>query len=75
LKRIGFRFLPTLSNAANPYWTDMPLPSCIQPFIWDESKSPADIRYLLTFRPFSLLPNVIKRTLSERAPYYPAFPG
>ena len=75
LKRIGFRFLPTLSNAANPYWTDMPLPSCIQPFIWDESKSPADIRYLLTFRPFSLLPNVIKERYLKGHLIILPFPG
>jgi hypothetical protein len=60
LRNIGFRFLPTQLNSAFPYWSDMPLPASIKPFILDENAPMDDIRYLLTFRPFSLLPAAIR---------------
>ena len=75
LQRIGFRFLPTQPNASFPYWTDMPLPSYVKPFIRDENTPADDIRYLLTFRPFSLLPPAIrKRYLNGQLNILP-FPG
>ena len=75
LEKIGFRFLPTQPNALFPYWTDMPLPSCIKPFIWDENTPPDNIRYLLTFRPFSLLPAVIKERYRNGQLILLPFPG
>ena len=75
LHKIGFRFLPTLPNAAFPYWADMPLPACIKPFILDENAKDDEVRYLLTFRPFSQLPPVIQqRYLSGKLVILP-FPG
>jgi hypothetical protein len=75
LRKIGFRFLPTPPNPSFPYWTDMPLPSYIKPFIWEENTPSEDIRYLLTFRPFSLLPPAIReRYLNGQLVILP-FPG
>ena len=75
LYKIGFRVLPTQIDSRFPYWTDMPLPSYIKPLIWDENKSFNDVRYLLTFRPFSLLPDIIRqRYLTGRLVILP-FPG
>ena len=75
LKRIGFRFLPTELNASFPYWADMSIPSCIKPYIWDENTSPDNVRYLLTFRPFSLLPAATReRYFSGQLNILP-FPG
>ena len=75
LHKIGFRVLPTLPNSSFSYWTDMPLPSYIKPLVWDENTPSDDIRYLLTFRPFSLLPPAIQqRYLSGQLVLLP-FPG
>ena len=43
---------------------DMPLPSCIKPFILDENANDDEVRYLLTFRPFSQLPPRYKNVIS-----------
>ncbi len=75
LYKIGFRFLPTQADSHFPYWTDIKLPSYIKPFIWEAGMSLNDVRYLLTFRPFSLLPSDIReRYLTGRLVILP-FPG
>ena len=75
LNKIGFRVLSTQVNSYFPYWSDTRLPSYIKPFLWDENKSVKDVRYLLTFRPFNLLPDEVrKRYLDGRLVILP-FPG
>ena len=75
LGKIGFRFLPTQTDTRFPYWANMSLPSCIKPFIWQEGNPLDDIRYLLTFRPFSLLPSEVRaRYLAGQIVILP-FPG
>ena len=75
LHSLGFRILPSELNPRFPYWHESPLPSCIQPFIIDRSASFTDIKYLLTFQPFSLLPDQARdRYLEGRLSLLP-FPG
>jgi Peptidase family M28 len=75
LRGIGFRILPTEMDSRFPYWSDKSLPSWTKPFLLDEGISIDDVRYLLTFRPFSLLPATIrKRYLTGQLVLLP-FPG
>jgi hypothetical protein len=75
LDKIGFCFLPTQADSHFQYWTDMQLPSCIKPFIREESKSINDVRYLLTFRPFSLLPAEVRARYLDGQLVILPFPG
>lgn len=71
----GFRILPTEPNPRFPYWSETDLPSWTRPFVVDDSASFENIRYLLTFRPFSRLPAAAKeRYLSGKLALLP-FPG
>jgi hypothetical protein len=75
LHGIGFRILPTQVDFRFPYWHESLLPSLVQPFLWSESASLDDVRYLLTFRPFRLLPDAVReRYLAGRLVLLP-FPG
>ena len=75
LYKIGFRILTTEENPRFPYWDEKLLPSWTKPFLWDGSTSINDVRYLLTFRPFSLLPaEVRKQYLTGQLILIP-FPG
>jgi hypothetical protein len=75
LREIGFRILPTEIEPRFPYWNEKLLPSWTRPLLWDESSSIDDVRYLLTFRPFSQLPAATrKRYLTGHLVLLP-FPG
>ena len=75
LSEIGFRILPTEVDPRFPYWSEKSLPSWTRPFLWNESTSIDDVHYLLTFRPFSMLPATIrKRYLTGQLVLLP-FPG
>ena len=60
LREIGFRILPTEIDSRFPYWYERVLPSWTKPFLWDDNTSIDDVHYLLTFRPFSLLPSIVR---------------
>jgi hypothetical protein len=75
LRGIGFRILPTEVDSRFPYWYEKVLPSWTRHFLWDESTSMDGVRYLLTFRPFSLLPAIVReRYLAGQLILIP-FPG
>ena len=75
LHGIGFRILSTDVDPRFPYWCQKVLPSWTRPFLWDESTSIDNVRYLLTFRPFSLLPSAVRnRYLTGQLRLLP-FPG
>jgi hypothetical protein len=75
LHRIGFRVLPTKVDQGFPYWHDSPMPSWMRSFIWSENEPLDGVRYLLTFRPFSLLPAAVRELyLTGRLVLLP-FPG
>ena len=71
----GFRILPTASSKPFPHWCETILPAWTNAFLWDENTFMGDVRYLLTFRPFSLLPPTIReRYLNGKLMLLP-FPG
>lgn len=75
LHGIGFRIFPTPAGVGFPCWRESPLPSSAQPFLWTEQMPFDGIRYLLTFSPFSSLPEVVRKGyLSGRLVLLP-FPG
>ena len=72
---IGFRILPSEVNTQFPYWCDKRLPSWASSFLLDENTPVDDVRYLLTFRPFSQLPSSLRELyLSGKLVLLP-FPG
>jgi len=75
LFQAGFRILPTETNPQFPYWHESKLPSWTSSFLVSNNSLPDDIRYLLTFQPFSRLPEVArKRYLTGQLVIIP-FPG
>ena len=71
----GFRILPTQAGTGLPYQSVDSLPSWTKTYIIGEQASFEDVRYLLTFRPFSYLPPVVKeRYLAGNLILLP-FPG
>jgi Peptidase family M28 len=55
LKHLGFRILPSKEHPAKA------LPAWTKPFVCDGRASFQDVRYLLTFRPFSQLPVAVRK--------------
>ncbi len=75
LLRLGLRMLPTEPNPRFPYWQVADLPTWIQPLLIADDGAFDDVRYLLTFRPFSRLPAAAReRYLAGRLSLLP-FPG
>jgi hypothetical protein len=60
LLQLGFRILPSGKNEQFPYWNVDPLPKWTQPFIIDDQAASDETFYLLTFRPFSKLPERLR---------------
>lgn len=75
LHRIGFRILPTQVDQGFPYWHNSQMPSWMRSLVWSENEPLDGVRYLLTFRPFSLLPAAVRELyLTGRLVLLP-FPG
>jgi hypothetical protein len=67
LRRRGFRILPAASGAPVPRW--------MAPLVADEGSPLEGVNFLLTFRPFALLPQAVRdRYLDQRVALLP-FPG
>ncbi|MBI1800554.1 MAG: hypothetical protein HYR71_02855, partial [Chloroflexi bacterium] len=56
LRAAGFRILPSVRDDQFPDWHVAVLPQWTQSFLLHDEASFDDVRYLLTFRPFSRLP-------------------
>jgi hypothetical protein len=75
LRNLGFRILPTIANPRFPYWNAHQLPSWTHDFLLSEDSSLDNIHYILTFRPFALLPAAVRqRYLAGQLALLP-FPG
>jgi hypothetical protein len=75
LRSIGFRALPSGLHHPVRGWAVDPLPRWALPFALDDGAPIDDVRYLLTFRPFTALPPAIReRYLTGRLHLLP-FPG
>ena len=61
LYRDGLRILPQGALPSPlPEWTEGPRPSWVQPFLLDEGGSLDDVHYVLSFRPFGMLPEAVR---------------
>ena len=75
LRAAGLRILPAEPNPRFAYWSSDALPAWTRTFLVDDSASFEDVRFLLTFRPFSRLPEAARsRFLSGRLEILP-WPG
>jgi len=75
LQAKGFRILPTEPHPIFAYWNEEHLPFWTRPYVVNDSASFENVRYLLTFRPFSRLPEEARaRYLSGKLILLP-FPG
>ncbi|HXY75000.1 MAG TPA: M28 family peptidase [Dehalococcoidales bacterium] len=75
LYRIGFRILPNESNEIYPHWNCSKLPLWVKPFLWNEVEPLDGIRFLLTFKPFSLLPDALRQKYLTGQLMLLPFPG
>lgn len=71
----GFRILPSGDVFPLKYWQTEKLPSWTRHYLTDDHVDEAGLKYLLTFRPYGLLPeNIRKKYASGRLHLIP-FPG
>ena len=61
LRSAGFRILPAGANPGFPGLGDGVLPDWTRPFLLGDGESMEGVRFLLTFRPFALLPEQVQR--------------
>src|SRR5262245_26464672 len=73
LSRAGFRILP--QGGKSPFGDEGPLPSWASPLLCGEKSSLRGVRYLLTFRPFALLPAAVRRAYLGGELHLLPFPG
>jgi len=74
LRGAGFRILPE-DQPDFPFWAEGELPSWARPFVLQEDETAQTVRYLLTFRPFTRLPAMVReRYLKGEVKLIP-FPG
>jgi hypothetical protein len=61
LRRAGFRILPLDDHLDFPFWREEPLPGWTEQYLWGLGEKVKTVKYLLTFRPFGLLPEEVRR--------------
>jgi hypothetical protein len=75
LKEAGFRILPSGDAFPLPWWNTKALPSWTNPYVLKDSDSFENVKWLLSFRPFTKLPPEVKeKYLAGRLSLIP-FPG
>ena len=67
LHKAGFRVLPSGPNERSPHWCADPLPRWTQRFLLSEPGPMTGVQYVLTFRPFSALPEPLRRAYLDGA--------
>jgi hypothetical protein len=75
LRAAGLRILPRGQETEFPYWTESPLPSWTTPYLWSDSTSISEVKYLLTFRPFGDLPVSARKAYLDGKLHLLPFPG
>jgi hypothetical protein len=76
LHSAGFRILPEAgTKPVVPEWREGPLPRWTRPFLWKPSQTVRGLRFLLTFRPFSELPESVQRAYLTGRLHLMPFPG
>ncbi|MEI6455603.1 MAG: M28 family peptidase [bacterium] len=75
LNNTHFRYLPTGDSSPVYYWRPISHPSWMQKYMISDADSFDDVRFLLTFRPFVYLPEIVrKKYLAGKLALLP-FPG
>ena len=75
LKAAGFRILPIANVQDASGWKEGTLPDWTRVFLLQENESLDGVRYVLTFRPFGLLPEPIQRLYLAGQLHLLPFPG
>ncbi len=75
LRRAGFRILPGSGESVCSRWQQDPLPGWTVPYILDDSDTLESVKYILTFRPFGILPQPIRRAYLTGRVHLIPFPG
>ena len=75
LRRAGFRILPGSGEEVCESWRQDPLPSWTKPFLLAAREPVAEVKYLLTFRPFGSLPAAVRKAYLTGALHLLPFPG
>jgi hypothetical protein len=75
LRRAGFRVLPGSGEEACEFWRQDPLPSWTVPFLLGGQEPVKEVKYLLTFRPFSSLPWAVRKAYLAGKLHLLPFPG
>ncbi len=74
LAALGLRILPSGSHHPQPTWGEE-LPAWAEPLGIGDAGPFADVRYLLTFRPFAALPDAVRRAYLAGGLHLLPFPG
>jgi hypothetical protein len=75
LRRAGLRILPGSGEAACVRWKQDSLPSWTKPLLFGEREPVKNVRYLLSFRPFRVLPQRVREAYLSEALHLLPFPG
>jgi len=75
LRTLGLRILPAVEDPRFPYWREAPLPSALESLRLAADEPVGNLRYLLTFTPFALLPPAIQAAYLAGALHLLPFPG
>ena len=75
LRSAGFRILPMGDRPAGLPWTETALPSWAAPLLMSDGDPVGDVRFLLTFRPFPVLPPAVRQAYVEGRLHLIPFPG
>ncbi|MDD4604186.1 MAG: M28 family peptidase [Bacteroidales bacterium] len=75
LRSLGFRILPSGDSHAIPYWNISALPSWTNNYLVTDNSSFEEVKFLLTFKPFSLLPQEVKEKYLSGRLFLLPFPG
>jgi len=75
LRRVGFRILPGSGDMVLESWRQDPLPSWTAPFVLQKGESLSRVKYLLTFLPFGMLPQPVRKAYLAGSLHLLPFPG
>jgi len=75
LRAAGFRIVPMADGEAATGWREGALPSWTQDFLLHDGENLDGIRYVLTFKPFGLLPQSVQQAYLAGRLHLLPFPG
>ena len=75
LRKAGFRVYTNRDAALLPSWSEDPLPSWTESYVWNKGQPVRGVRYLLTFCPFKFLPGPVRKAYLAGELHLLPFPG